>query len=40
VIADPVLAAAPALPANWPGWVVIVVIALFVLGGLGKWLKS
>jgi hypothetical protein len=35
-------AAAPQLPANWPGWVVIILIGLLVLGwllrllGLGK----
>jgi hypothetical protein len=33
-------AGSPHVPANWPGWVVIIVIALLVLGGLGKWLKS
>ena len=34
------LAAPPHVPANWPGWVVLAVIALLILGGLGKWLKS
>jgi hypothetical protein len=39
---DPVLAAAghlPKIPADWPGWLVIAVIAVLLLRGLLKLLR-
>jgi hypothetical protein len=40
VVTEPVLAAARSLPANWPGWAVIIVIGLLVLSWLLKILKG
>ena len=38
--AEPVLAAAGSLPANWPGWLVIIVLGLLVLAWLLKVLRG
>ena len=43
MITEPVLAAAkaaPHLPANWPGWAVIIAIGLLFLSWLLKLLKG
>jgi hypothetical protein len=40
VPAESLLAAASGLPANWPGWLVIIVAGLLLLGWLLKLLKG
>lgn len=43
MIAEPLTAAAsnsPHVPANWPGWLVIIVIGLLILSWLLKILKG
>lgn len=30
----------PKLPADWSGWLAIILISLLVLAGIRRWLKS
>lgn len=38
-----ILAAAsklPQIPADWPGWVILIILILLAAAGLRRWLKS